>query len=150
MNFHLRFHLPGFTCSPWGLSINVNRLAQITSSTHQSDPTVSFLSSCSLSSVPHPVTILSDYHSNAVRPQQVYWWNFIQQGKEWGHFQNRIGKKKRKKNKTHLIASRPRVLMSSLHSLCCHWEEKWGCGRWVVFLPQVGSSSVQDNDTLLV
>lgn len=29
--FHLRFHLPWFTCSPWGLSLNVNWLAKISS-----------------------------------------------------------------------------------------------------------------------
>lgn len=29
--FHLRFHLPWFTCGPWGLGLNVNQLAQITS-----------------------------------------------------------------------------------------------------------------------
>lgn len=37
--FHLRFHLPWFTCSPWGLSLTVNLLAQITSWTHQANPT---------------------------------------------------------------------------------------------------------------
>lgn len=47
--FHLRFHLPRFTCRPRGLSLNVNQLAQITSWTHQSNPTELFLSSCSLS-----------------------------------------------------------------------------------------------------
>lgn len=46
--FNLRFHLPWFTCRPWGLRLGVNRLAQITSWTHQSNPTDLFLSSCSL------------------------------------------------------------------------------------------------------
>lgn len=46
--FHLRFHLLWFTWSPWGLSLDIKWLVQITSWTHQSNPTDLFLSSCSL------------------------------------------------------------------------------------------------------
>lgn len=46
---HLRFHLPWFACSPWGSSLTVNLLAQITSWTHQTSPTdLGFFPPCSL------------------------------------------------------------------------------------------------------
>lgn len=37
---HLRFHLPWFACSPWGSSLTVNLLAQITSWTYQTNPLI--------------------------------------------------------------------------------------------------------------
>lgn len=82
--FRLRFHLPWLTCSPRGLSLTVNLLAQITSWTHQINPTDLFSFSL-VPSVHHPVTLLSDCRGNAAHPQQVYWWNFTQWGKEWNH-----------------------------------------------------------------
>lgn len=67
--FHLRFHLPWFMCSPWGLSLTVNLLAQITSWTHQTNPTdLVFFSPCSLQCI----ITLSLYWVTAMEMQPIH------------------------------------------------------------------------------
>lgn len=120
--FHLRFHLPWLTCSPWGLILNVNQLAQIISWTHQSNPMELFLPSCLL---PLQCITLLLYWVTATkhRPCAAHELCFIHLGKEWSRLEQ--GRKREEKE------SRPHSFKTKSFNVLFPWEkmEKGGCGR---------------------
>lgn len=120
--FHLRLHLPWFTCSPWGLTLNVNQLAQIISWTQQPIPLSCFcFPAYSLfnASPCYYIEWLPQKH----RPRAAHKLCFIHLGKEWSHLEQ--GRKRKEKE------SRPHSLKTKSFNVLFPWEkmEKGGCGR---------------------
>lgn len=125
--FHLRFHLPWFTCSPWGLTLNINQLAQTISWT-QSIPLSCFCLPAYFLFNTSPCYCIEWLPQKQIlwfcdHVQHMYWWHFIQLGKEWSHLEQG-GKRKEEE-------SRPHSLKTKSFNVLFPWEEmeKGGCGR---------------------